>query len=207
MTEECIRDCKSTMCAYSPHCITPLERNDFCYLSPIKWKQIQEKMEKKKMTEEEKEKIINAFNNAWNKKIASENSYGKLASKEMFENKGEILRLEQENKELKEKIIELSEEKGHLIVENNTLKESSQSLSMLGTDLASANETVRKDFFRADKNKDMWREKAENYRLALEKIRENIQNWINSPWSCFNCRNNMDERLTEIKNKINEVLK
>lgn len=36
---------------------------------------------------EEKEKIINTFNNAWNRKIASENSYGKLASKEMFENK------------------------------------------------------------------------------------------------------------------------
>ena len=43
------------------------------------------------MTEEEKEKIINAFNNAWNKKIASENSYGKLASKEIFENKEEII--------------------------------------------------------------------------------------------------------------------
>lgn len=118
----------------------------------------------------------------------------------------DLRRLKQENKELKEKIIELSEEKGHLIVENNTLKESNQSLSMLGTDLVSANETVRKEFFRADKNKDMWREKADTYRSALEEIRENIQNWINSPWSCFNCRNNMDERLTEIKNKINEVL-
>ena len=40
---------------------------------------------------EDKEKIINAFNNAWNKKIASENSYGKLASKEMFENKEVII--------------------------------------------------------------------------------------------------------------------
>lgn len=69
-------------------------------------------------------------------------------------------------------IYELSEEKGHLIVENNTLKESNQSLSMLGTDLVSANETVRKEFFRADKNKDMWREKAEEYRSALEEIRE-----------------------------------
>lgn len=44
------------------------------------------------------------------------------------------------------------------------------------------------------------------YKQALEEIRANIQNWINSPWSCFNCRNNMDERLTEIKNKIKEVL-
>jgi len=52
MTEECIRGCKSTICAYSPHCITPLERNDFCYLTPTKWKQIQEKMEKKRMTED-----------------------------------------------------------------------------------------------------------------------------------------------------------
>ena len=85
-------------------------------------------------------------------------------------------RLEQENKELKEKIIELSEEKGHLIVENNTLKESNQSLSMLGTDLASANETVRKEFFRADKNKDMWREKAEEYHSALEEIRVIAEN-------------------------------
>ena len=45
----------------------------------------------------------------------------------------------------------------------------------------------------------------QKYRHILEEIKENIQNWINSPWSCFNCRNNMDERLTEIKNKINEV--
>lgn len=42
------------------------------------------------MTDENKEKIINAFNNAWSRKIASENSYGKLASKELFENKDEI---------------------------------------------------------------------------------------------------------------------
>ena len=107
----------------------------------------------------------------------------------------QLKRLEQENKELKEKIIELSEEKGHLIVENNTLKESNQSLSMLGTDLVSANETVRKEFFRADKNKDMWREKAEKYRSALEEIKAMI--------------NHPDHRglLNKIEDRINEVIK
>jgi hypothetical protein len=113
-------------------------------------------------------------------------------------------RLEQENKELKEKIIELSEEKGHLIVENNTLKESNQSLSMLGTDLVSANETVRKEFFRADKNKDMWREKAEEYRSALEEIREIVR--ADCKGCTAECDCNDDCTRFKIKNKINEVL-
>jgi len=121
----------------------------------------------------------------------------------------ELKRLEQENKELKEKIIELSEEKGHLIVENNTLKESNQSLSMLGTDLVSANETVRKEFFRADKNKDMWREKAEEYRSALEEIREDMEQdttcesrecGCDDYAECLNCIKET------ILNKINEVI-
>jgi flagellar biosynthesis chaperone FliJ len=117
----------------------------------------------------------------------------------------QLKRLEQENKELKEEIIELSEEKGHLIVENNTLKESNQSLSMLGTDLASANETVRKEFFRADKNKDMWREKAENYRSALEEIRECVR--ADCERCTAECDCDDDCTRYKIKNKINEVLK
>ena len=84
----------------------------------------------------------------------------------------QIDELKAENGGLKEKIIEISEEKGHLIVANNTLKEANQSLSMLGTDLASANETVRKEFFRADKNKDMWREKTEKLQQTLQEIKE-----------------------------------
>ncbi len=59
-----------------------------------------------------------------------------------------------------------------LKAENDLLKEVNQSLSMLGTDLASANETVRKEFFRADKNKDMWREKAENLQKTLQEIKK-----------------------------------
>lgn len=113
----------------------------------------------------------------------------------------QLKRLEQENKELKEKIIELSEEKGHLIVENNTLKESNQSLSILGTDLASANETVRKEFFRADKNKDMWREKVEKYRSALEEIQE-LSN-INKEWAVFM---KPVDRLEKINKIVCEVL-
>lgn len=112
-----------------------------------------------------------------------------------------ITRLEQENKELKEKVIELFEEKGHLIIENNTLKESNQSLSILGTDLASANETVRKEFFRADKNKDMWREKAENYRSALEEINLILDELKQQ----YDYMANYSE-IEEIQNKINEVL-
>ena len=114
----------------------------------------------------------------------------------------QLQRLKQENKELKEKIIELSEEKGHLIVENNTLKEANQSLSMLGTDLASANETVRKEFFRADKNKDMWREKAEEYRSALEEIQKAIKSYdlaVDNGASV--------DTLYTIRKIINEVLK
>lgn len=59
-----------------------------------------------------------------------------------------------------------------LEAENKRLKEANQSLLMLGTDLASANETVRKEFFRADKNKDMWREKAEKLQQTLQEIKE-----------------------------------
>jgi flagellar biosynthesis chaperone FliJ len=113
----------------------------------------------------------------------------------------QLKRLEQENKELKEKIIELSEEKGHLIVENNTLKESNQSLSILGTDLASAHETVRKEFFRADKNKDMWREKAEEYRSALKEINHILEIHKDELEECLH--NDIDGM---IQNKINEVL-
>lgn len=113
----------------------------------------------------------------------------------------QLKRLEQENKELKEKIIELSEEKGHLIVENYTLKESNQSLSMLGVDLASANETIRKEFFRADKNKDMWRETAGKYRSALEEIRDYCnrieQGSVIGTQDCL---------INSIKNIANEVL-
>jgi chromosome segregation ATPase len=119
------------------------------------------------------------------------------------EKDNKIIELEQENKELKEKIIELSEEKGHLIVENNTLKESNQSLSMLGTDLASANETVRKEFFRADKNKDMWREKAEEYRSALD----TIQRMVLSAWEQGKYLDGgLYNDLTNEFAKINEVL-
>lgn len=118
---------------------------------------------------------------------------------------------EQENIELKEKIIELSEEKGHLIVENNTLKESNQALSMLGTDLASANETVRKEFFRADKNKDMWRKKAEGYRSALEEINILAKNYCNAcdEFKAKTYKNKNDCLYCNygfIKSKINEVL-
>ena len=90
------------------------------------------------------------------------------------------------NGELQEKVAELqgkidayqmSENEANEIIaelkaENEQLKEVNQSLSMLGTDLASANETVRKEFFRADKNKDMWREKAENLQQTLQEIKK-----------------------------------
>ena len=89
--------------------------------------------------------------------------YDELINRVSLEN---YERLEQENKELKETLARLNEER----INHFNYKE-------------------------------------EKYRQALEEIRANVQNWINSPWSCFNCRNNMDERLTEIKNKINEVLK
>lgn len=121
---------------------------------------------------------------------------------EVTELKDELKRLEQENKELKEKVIELFEEKGHLIIENNTLKESNQSLSILGTDLASANETVRKEFFRADKNKDMWREKAEEYRSALEEIREIAKDIIEK--DCYENSDAKAEKILQLSN-IEEI--
>ena len=94
--------------------------------------------------------------------------------------------------------------------ENEELKEVNQSLSILGTDLASANETVRKEFFRADKNKDMWREKAENYRKALEEIREIFKKQL--PTEVIQGRFPMIyyseyfNREKQILDKINEVL-
>lgn len=73
-----------------------------------------------------------------------------------------------------------------LKAENERLKEANQSLSMLGTDLASANETVRKEFFRADKNKDMWREKTEKYRTTLQEIKNICK------MDCGDCQYNQD---------------
>jgi hypothetical protein len=83
--------------------------------------------------------------------------------------------------------------------ENKELKVANQSLSILGTDLVSAHETVRKEFFRADKNKDMWREKAEEYRSSLEEIREIVT-------SAFAKQRPYKEDFAEIETKINEVL-
>lgn len=104
--------------------------------------------------------------------------------------------------------------------ENKELKKANQSLSILGTDLASAHKTVRKEFFRADKNKDMWREKAEEYRSALEEILESAKFAQCLPCGsgnledCLNCddetTNNgqfcMEKRIHEIKTKCVEVL-
>ena len=42
----------------------------------------------------------------------------------------------------------------------------------LAIELRDAHETVRKEFLRADKNKDMWREKAEKYHTTLQEIKE-----------------------------------
>lgn len=111
----------------------------------------------------------------------------------------------------KEEVLQVAIQKiKELEQENKELKKVNQSLSMLGTDLASANETVRKEFFRADKNKDMWREKAEEYRSALEEIREDMEQdttcesrecGCDDYAECLNCIKET------ILNKINEVLK
>jgi hypothetical protein len=41
----------------------------------------------------------------------------------------------------------------------------------LAIELRDAHETVRKEFLRADKNKDMWREKAEKLQQTLQEIK------------------------------------
>ena len=101
----------------------------------------------------DKQIIIDAFNSAWNRKVATESSYGKLASKEVFENNNEdkqiiiddlmrqlneksvaimllretLDRKEQECEELKEKlpnaITRLMGELDQLKAENDDLKE------------------------------------------------------------------------------------
>lgn len=39
---------------------------------------------------------------------------------------------------------------------------------------------------------------------ALQEIKKIAEDWRNNDWSCFKCRNNMDERLDEILQKIAE---
>lgn len=39
-------------------------------------------------------------------------------------------------------------------------------------------------------------------REKLEKIEKICKEWLNTSWSCFNCRNNMDEKLEDILNII-----
>ena len=109
----------------------------------------------------------------------------------------QLKRLEQENKELKEKIIKLSEEKGHLIVENNTLKEKNEGLKI-------KHQRYRECSMQLNKK----------YKSALEEIREKIKSLNkdicnNCGWhNTDNCQPNgyVCHDLIEIKNKINEVL-
>lgn len=85
---------------------------------------------------------------------------------------GELKRVSYLLEQLMEQNKELIEDNLNLSKENARLKEENQSLSMLGTDLANAHETVRKEFFRADKNKDMWREKTEKLQQTLQEIKD-----------------------------------
>lgn len=111
-----------------------------------------------------------------------------------------ILELETFISSFQERVYNYNKKISDLEAENKELKRANQSLSMLGTDLASANETVRKEFFRADKNKDMWREKAEEYRSALEEIRENLVKLKT------NDEDDFTYEFSKIEDKINEVL-
>lgn len=86
---------------------------------------------------------------------------------------------EQENKELKEKIIKLSEEKGYLIVENNTLKEKNEGLKI-------KHQRYRECSMQLNKK----------YKSVLEEIRKIAKNPILS----------YRESVINIQDKINEVL-
>lgn len=98
-----------------------------------------------------------------------------------------------------------------LEAENKRLKEANQSLSMLGTDLASANETVRKEFFRADKNKDMWREKAEKLQQTLQEIKSIAERKITyidftKSKNCVELEQDYARINYELEQKIFEIL-
>jgi hypothetical protein len=67
---------------------------------------------------------------------------------------------------------------------------------MLGTDLASAHETIRKEFFRADKNKDMWREKAEHLSQTLQEIKDIAETYLTD------CQGFKCDAMEEILQKI-----
>ena len=102
-----------------------------------------------------------------------------ISTKEFEKVFDEIDRLEQENKELKEKIIKLSEKKGHLIVENNTLKEENEGLKI-------KHQRYRECSMQLNKK----------YKSALEEIRKIAKNPILS----------YRESIINIQDKINEVL-
>lgn len=46
----------------------------------------------------------------------------------------------------------------------------------------------------------------QEYRQALQEIRDITREWLNNDWSCFHCRSNMDDKLRDILDKINEVI-
>ena len=75
-------------------------------------------------------------------------------------------------KKLDDRVNRMIEEKYNLCRECEELKSKVEQLTILGIDLNQSNEILRKSFFTADKNKDNWREKAEKYKQAFDKIKE-----------------------------------
>ena len=156
------------------------------------------------------EEIIKAFNDAWSRKIASENSYGKLASKEMFENKKEII-IDGVNVEgcdfyVKHCIEDCYDERVDLY----------EYCQMFGSECTNEKDCYYKQLQRLKQENETLREQLEIYReqylivgnpyekykQALEEIREIASNALdiiveNDELLCY---------VGDIYNKINEVL-
>ena len=110
----------------------------------------------------------------------------------------------------------LLEENKNLIEENERLKEELRTEKIYSSQIEELEESLQhaktenKELSESIKRlKNMAKAAAlgrEKYRQTLQEIRDIAREWLNNDWSCFHCRSNMDDKLQNILDKINEVI-
>ena len=110
----------------------------------------------------------------------------KAENKELERKYADVLKLAKENADSNEYCLQELEQ------ENEKLKEEITKLSDPRYQIAKVNEGYYNRMIK--------------YSQCLKEIKEIAEEWLHTPWFCFNCRNNMDDKLKEILDKINEVI-
>lgn len=104
---------------------------------------------------------------------------------------------------------ELFQQLAHKMQENEELKEYAQRQE-------NQRETYYKEFLKlSQENKELKRKvelmmdcpdcKVDEYKKALEEIKEIVKDWYKNEWSCYMCRKNMDKKLEDILDIINKA--